>query len=143
MRLGLDPQARAARKRLAAFHAKLERDRIHAKASQFQATHTEEIIARPVENEESGETVFDLPARIAEEKPQAPYKLDDTGIDVVFDPTDMDTKELMRRFEMGSVADHTRQATFQNQVDSTPPEPVVFEWDGDTPDPFEGIKNLG
>ncbi len=146
MKLGLDPWARAARERKNKLDFALEQARIKMKAMHFEhhAASTGEIVIHDAAPDaDGGETVFEMPKRVAE-KPLAPYKLDDTGIDVVFDPTDSDTVELMQQYEFGSAIVHEREETFNHQVDPTPPKPVDFdfEWDGPA-DPFAGIKNLG
>ncbi len=145
MKLGVDPWARAARKRKAKLDFALEQARIKLKATEFElrAAATGEIVVNDVTPDaDGGETVFEMPKREAPLPPPSPYKLDETGIEVaVYDPTDSETAALMRRFEMGNVAEHERMAIFGHQVDTE--APPAIEWEGEAPDPFAGIKNLG
>ena len=166
MWLGWDPKARAARRRLAELHAAMEKEHIRQKALAFEVKRQLGLVASGVIAERGdrvllspahfdraegeivmtgaapsdGDTIFDMPSRAAPVEKSLTAITED-GIEVqIYDPTDEATAELMRRYEMGDATEHERQATLMS-VDTTPPP--VIEWEGEEPDPFAGIKNLG
>ena len=164
--LGWDPKARAARRRLEHMHAEMRRttilhkallhehrsragliqsgvvasagDRVLISPAHFDRDEGEIIIGGVTDTE--GTETFNMPSRAAPVEKSLTAITED-GIEVqVYDPTDEATAELMRRYELGDATQHERDATLM-PVDTTPPP--VIEWEGDAPDPFEGIKNLG
>ena len=126
--LGLDSGARQAKHRLNQTRKQMRRNAILIKATKYQAD-----TAPPIMNECDGETVFQLSTR-------TPDAATTDGI-AVYDPTDSETAELMRRFEFGDAGQRDHEDIFGNQVDTT--APAEIEWEGDTLDPFRGVRNLG